>query len=70
MDESGYKLKKLASECGDLHTVILPLVNKVGQAETARKLGLSQFTVSRWLKRNGYKATIVYVKDEPEGETA
>lgn len=55
-----YRVRDLEAQHGDLHQVIPPLVNKNGQAEAARELGVSQFTISRWLKDNGYERRTVY----------
>jgi hypothetical protein len=59
-----FKLKEAEKKHGDLTQVIPPLVNAFGQAETARRLGVSQFTISRWLKMHGYKSIITYQKQE------
>ena len=67
--EKGYRLRIVEQRCGDLHTVIPKLVNEIGQSETARLLGVSQFTVNRWLKKHHYKPKIVYIKCEETGET-
>jgi hypothetical protein len=58
------KMRKLEQEKGDLHSVIIPLVNEVGQIETGRRLGISSTSISKWLKRNGYEAKIMYVRRE------
>lgn len=55
-----FKLKELEATKGDLHKVIPPLVNQIGQAGAAEELGVSQFTISRWLRDNGYEMTITY----------
>lgn len=68
MSERAYKLHRIAqTHGGDLHEVIPPLVNSFGQAEAARQLGLSQFTISRWLEKNGYVRVVRY---ERKGERA
>lgn len=59
-----YRIKELESRLGNLHEVIPQLVNLHGQAEAARLLGLSQTTVSQWLKVNGYRQKIEYVREE------
>lgn len=58
-----YKIPELEDRHGDLHKVIPPLANKHGQNEAARILGISQSTVSHWLKSNGYKQIRQWVKD-------
>ena len=63
MAENGHKLRKLEEAHGDLNKVIPPLVNQLGQSEAGRKLGISQYTVCRWLKENGYKPIITYVRE-------
>jgi len=55
-----HRLREVEKRLGDLHGVIPGLVNQHGQAETARKLGVSQGTVSRWLRVNGYVVTYTY----------
>lgn len=62
-----YRVRELEAEHGDLHKVIPPLVNKNGQGEAARELGVSQFTISKWLKDNGYERRTVY-QLTPEGQ--
>lgn len=56
------KLKGLERERGDLHAVIPPLVNAVGQNEAARILKVSQSTISNWLRNNGYVQQTKYVQ--------
>lgn len=56
-----YKLREVK---GDLNQIIPALVNRHGQAEAGRQLGVSQHTISRWLKENGYKQVIRYEKEE------
>lgn len=48
---------------GNLHEVIPSLASRVGQEETARTLGVRQAWVSRWLRMNGYKQVVQYVKE-------
>lgn len=50
-------VKKLEQKRGNLHHVIPPLVSQHGQVETARLLGLSAATISKWLRRNRYWQT-------------
>lgn len=61
-----FRLTELEDQYGNLHKVIPPLVNEVGQAETARRLGVSQATISVWLKANGYESKTVYERPEIE----
>ena len=58
-----YKLRELERNVGNLHEVIPSMVNLHGQAEAARRLGVSQFTISRWLKDNGYVQKVRYEKE-------
>lgn len=49
------RLQELAAERGVttewyIKHIVVPMVNVKGQGETARELGVSQATVSRWLK--------------------
>jgi hypothetical protein len=57
-------MKDIEVKEGDLHKVILPLVNEHGQIETGRKLGVSAATINKWLKRHGYTAKVIYIKRE------
>jgi hypothetical protein len=52
----------LASQHGNLHEVIPPMVQELGQVGASQKLGVTQNWVSRWLKDNGYKPKIVYTR--------
>lgn len=61
-----YRVTELEQQFGDLHKIIPPLVNEVGQAETARRLGVSQATISVWLKANHYESKTVYERPEIE----
>lgn len=56
------KLKKLEQERGDLHKVIPPAVNKLGQKDAAEELHLSTATISTWLKDNDYVFVGQYVR--------
>lgn len=47
-------IKRLALEHGDLHKIIPPMVNKLGQQQCAANLGVSQGTISLWLHKHGY----------------
>jgi len=63
------RLKEIEKEQGPLETVIPPLVNRLGtQKAAADSLGVSQSSISLWLKINGYRPIIQYVKHS--GETA
>lgn len=55
-----YRLREVEQQRGDLHKVIPPLVNSHGQRGAADALNITQATVSRWLKDNGYSARTVY----------
>lgn len=55
-----HRLREVEKLVGDLHGVIPVLVNQHGQAEAARRLGVSQGTISRWLRVNGYVVTYTY----------
>lgn len=54
--------KLLEKQHGDLHQTIPLMVNKIGQVETAKRLGVTQSWLSRWLSRNGYVAGVVYIR--------
>lgn len=58
-----YRLREIENKYGDLHRVIPDLVNKQGQAETARELDVTQATISIWLKENGYKRIVQWVRE-------
>lgn len=52
-----------------LHTLIPRLLDEFGtQKAVADHLGISQATLSVWLRDNGFIAKTVYVKDTPESE--
>lgn len=62
---SPYKLKEIEKEHGVLTDLIPALVNELGsQKAAADHLGISQYTVSVWLRENGYIAKTVYIKSE------
>lgn len=61
-----YKLQALERARGDLHQVIPPLVNSVGQVEAAKELNISQNTISRWLRDNGYTMQVSYVRKQEQ----
>lgn len=54
------RIKTLEEKHGNLHKVIPPLVNECGQIEAGRQLGVAASTLSKWLKRNGYKSKMQY----------
>lgn len=54
--------KLLEKQHGDLHQTIPLLVNRLGQVDASKVLGVTQSWLSRWLARNGYVAGVVYVK--------
>lgn len=57
------KLKEIERERGKpLDRIIPPLVDQYGQEETARQLGVSQPTISEWLKDNQYVPITLWVK--------
>lgn len=58
------KVRRLEKEHGDLHRVIPEMVNNFGQSEAARRLCVSQTTISRWLRQNGYEYRIVWERKE------
>lgn len=62
-----HRIRELEKQHGDLHKVIPPLVNELGQGETARKLSISQATISNWLKQNRYVKVVYYRKQENRG---
>lgn len=49
-----FRLKELEKEHGDLNKVIPALVNSKGQAGAAQTLGVSQATISNWLREEQY----------------
>lgn len=61
------RLKELESELGNLEEVIPPKVNRQGQRRTAQELGVSESTINDYLKKNGWKLHMVYVKQQKEG---
>lgn len=65
------RLKEVAIERGkSLEMIIPPMVNRYGQAETARRLGVSQPTISDWLNENGYIGRVVWMKKTTPQEQA
>lgn len=58
-----YRLVEIQEAQGDLHELIPRLVNEFGsQRAAADYLGVSQFTISTWLRSNGYVSKTVYYK--------
>lgn len=54
-----------------LGELIPRLVNELGsQKLAADRLGISQATISTWLKENGYTAQTVYIKQNEEEQIA
>lgn len=65
------KLEKIERERGKpLDGLILPLVNRGGQKEAAKRLDVSEATISKWLKDNGYVATTLWTKATTPQERA
>ena len=66
-----HRIQEVEKERGQpLEEIIPSLVNIGGQRHAADALGLSQATISNWLRDNGYKPIIQYVKVEQEKESA
>lgn len=59
-----FRLREIEQVRGNLHEVILPLVNAGGQAQAARELGVTQATISAWLSANGYIKVVRYVRED------
>jgi hypothetical protein len=59
-------ISRIVEQYGNLHEIIPPLVNKCGQHQAAQQLGVSAFTINRWLKANGYRRVQRYERLEPE----
>lgn len=65
------KIEEIARERGKpADSIVLPLVNKIGQRLTAEKLGVSQATVSKWLEDNGYVLSSFWQKGVTPAERA
>ena len=63
-----YRLKEVEQQRGNLHKVIPELVNELGsQKAAADALGVSQATISIWLRENNYQPKTTYVK-APKGD--
>ena len=54
------KLDQQAKWMGPNEWHIVPMVNKLGQEEAAKKLGVNQSSLCRWLKAHGYVARIFW----------
>lgn len=61
-----FRLREIEKERGELTKVIPSLVNKHGQAETGRILGVSPSSISLWLKKNGYVSKIIYTRQKEQ----
>lgn len=57
-------ISRIVEQHGNLHDVIPKVVNRVGQIKGAEILGVSPFTLNRWLKNNGYELKRMYVRKE------
>lgn len=64
-----YRIRAVEQEhAAPIDTLIPDLVNALGsQKAAAARLGLSQATISTWLKEHGYIARIIYTKGEAHG---
>lgn len=60
------KIPELEKVHGDLNKVIPSLVNVGGQYHAAQVLGVTQATISRWLKDNDYRPKITWIKQEEQ----
>lgn len=60
------RLLEVEQERGEPMDQLIPqLLNRLGsQKAVADELGLSQATISEWLKENGYVSKTIYVKEE------
>jgi len=60
-----------AAKWRGLHELnIVPMVNQYGQVEAARRLGVSQQALSKWLKAHGYVMSITWMKATTPQELA
>jgi hypothetical protein len=59
-----YRIKYLQEKFKDLNQVIPDMVNIHGQTQAAALLDVSQGTISKWLRDNGYHRVTLYVKRE------
>lgn len=48
---------------GDLHQVIPQMVTEKGQEEAAQILKVKQSWLSRWLRENGYRRIVQWVRE-------
>lgn len=60
-----FKLRNIERERGELDRVIPALLEKHEgmQWKVANELGVTQATISNWLKANGYKRTVRWIKE-------
>jgi len=58
------KLDELQKAGWDLEKTIPAMVNSGGQKRAADELGVTQASISNWLKKQGYTQIIRYVKSE------
>ncbi len=59
-------ISRIVEMRGNLHDVIPPMVNQLGQHQAAHQLGVSPFTINRWLRQNGYVLKRQYVRESEE----
>jgi len=65
------KIEEIAKQRGKpAELIVLPLVNNGGQSLAADKLGVSQATVSDWLRDNGYVSRTYWQKGVTPQERA
>jgi DNA invertase Pin-like site-specific DNA recombinase len=58
------RIKELEVQHGDLTQVIPRAVNQAGSVkEAAKRLGVSDSTLSVWLKKNGYRLITICMKE-------
>lgn len=67
-----YRLQAVEQEHNTPLEVLIPqTVNRLGsQKSAADELGISQATISTWLKENGYVSRTVYVKTTESEQVA
>jgi len=60
-----HKLERIEAERGDLHHVIPETLNhhNGSQKAAAATLGVSQPTLSTWLRRNGYRPVVRWERE-------
>lgn len=56
-------ISRIVEMRGNLHDVIPPMVNRMGQQQAAQQLGVSPFTINRWLRQNGYVLKRQYIRE-------